>query len=117
MKNLILKIAVLMYALVMAITANAQDKKTITTTFWVAGVCGMCEQTIERAMDTKGVITADFDLASNLLTVTYKSKKISEDQLHKLLNEVGYDTEKSICTDEQYSRVHGCCLYRELEKH
>ena len=93
------------------------DNKPVTTSFWVAGVCGMCEQTIEATLDTKGVIKADFSLSNNLLTVTYKPKKISEQQLHVLLNEAGYDTEKSTCTDEQYARVHGCCKYRELEKH
>jgi mercuric ion binding protein len=93
------------------------DNKPVTTSFWVAGVCGMCEQTIEAALDAKGVIKADFSLSNNLLTVTYKPKKISEQQLHVLLNEAGYDTEKSTCTDEQYARVHGCCKYRELEKH
>jgi copper chaperone CopZ len=106
-------------ALMMGLTIQAQstDNKPITTTFWVAGVCGMCEQTIERALDTKGVVTADFVLASNQLTITYKPKKISENQIHTLLNELGYDTEKSTCTPEQYKRVHGCCQYRELEKH
>ena len=93
------------------------DNKPVTTSFWVAGVCGMCEQTIEATLDTKGIIKADFSLSNNLLTVTYKPKKISEQQLHVLLNEAGYDTEKRTCTDEQYARVHGCCKYRELEKH
>jgi hypothetical protein len=52
-----------------------------------------------------------------MLTVTYKPKKITEIQIHGILNEAGYDTEKSTCSDEQYARVHGCCKYRELEKH
>lgn len=99
------------------LSAQKPNKSPITTSFWVAGVCGMCEQTIERALDVKGAITADFELASNKLTITYKPNKISEPQIHALLNEVGYDTEKSTCSEEQYKRVHGCCQYRELEKH
>jgi copper chaperone CopZ len=114
MKNILIA-----FSLLFSLTVKAQsnNKKPITTTFWVAGVCGMCEQTIENAVDVKGVIKADFVLASNLLTITYKPNKISETQIHSLLNEVGYDTEKSTCTTEQYKRVHGCCQYRELEKH
>ena len=77
----------------------------------------MCEKAIETAMDTKGVLKADFDLSKNQLTITYKPSKISEAQIHSLLNEAGYDTEKSTCSKEQYARVHGCCKYRELEKH
>jgi mercuric ion binding protein len=77
----------------------------------------MCEKTIETAMDTKGIVQADFELSNNLLTITYKPSKISEAEIHTLLNEAGYDTEKSTCSEEQYARVHGCCKYRELKKH
>lgn len=112
-KNIILTIGFI----AVSTLAFSQSKKTETTTFWVAGACGMCEETIEKAMDTKGIVSADYALETNRLTVTYKPKKISLDQIHHLLNEAGYDTEKSICTEEQYDRVHGCCKYRELEKH
>jgi len=96
---------------------SAQAKKTETTAFWVAGICGRCESTIESAMDTKGVISADYDLDKEILTITYKPAKITLEQIHQLLNEIGYDTEKSKCTEEQYGRVHGCCKYREQSKH
>ena len=91
--------------------------KNVSIQFWVAGVCGLCEETIEKVMDTRGVVAADYDLASNQLSVTFKPAKISEAQLHQLLNEAGYDTEKSVCTQEQYSRVHECCKYRDMDKH
>jgi copper chaperone CopZ len=117
MKNIIIKSLLLATLLTSIDVAYAQDKKVITTKFWVAGICGLCEETIEKTMDTKGVISADYDLQSNMLTVTYKTNKMSEDKLHQLLNEAGYDTEKSTCSEEQYSRVHGCCKYREQEKH
>ena len=115
MKHITLTILIAFIAV--RLSAQQPSKSPITTTFWVAGVCGMCEQTIEQALDIKGIISADFVLASNQLTITYKPNKISEGQIHSLLNEVGYDTEKSTCSDDQYKRVHGCCQYRELEKH
>ena len=95
----------------------AQDKNVVTKTFWVAGVCGLCEEVIEKTMDTKGVVSADYVLETNQLTVTYKPAKISEERLHQLLNDAGYDTEKATASEEQYSRVHHCCRYREQEKH
>jgi copper chaperone CopZ len=95
----------------------AQKDKPVTTTFWVAGVCGRCESTIEKALDTKGIITADYDLKAHQLTVTYKPAKIKEEQIHHILNEAGYDTAASTCTDEQYSRTHECCKYREMTDH
>ena len=96
---------------------SAQSKKAETTAFWVAGICGRCESSIESAMDTKGVISADYDLDKEILTITYKPAKITLEQIHQLLNEIGYDTAKSKCTEEQYGRVHGCCKYREQSKH
>jgi copper chaperone CopZ len=113
------KVYFILILLTVTVSAFSQktDNKPVTATFWVAGVCGMCEQTIEAALDTKGILKADFSLSNNILTVTYKPKKITEIQIHGILNEAGYDTEKSTCSDEQYARVHGCCKYRELEKH
>lgn len=115
MKHISLIILTLFIAL--NLSAQKPSKAPVNTIFWVAGVCGMCEKSIESAMDVKGVIKADFELSNNLLTITYKPSKISEAQIHSLLNEAGYDTEKSTCTEAQYARVHGCCKYRELEKH
>ncbi len=101
----------------LSFTTADKQSKTVTTTFWVAGICGLCEETIEKAMDTKGVVAADYVLETNMLTVTYKPKKVSEAQLHALLNDAGYDTVQSKATEDQYSRTHGCCKYREQEKH
>lgn len=95
----------------------AQNKKTETVSFWVAGVCGRCETVIESTLDTRGVVSADYDLEKEMLTITYKSDKITLAQIHAMLNEVGYDTAASKCTDEQYARIHHCCRYREMEKH
>lgn len=101
-----------------SIFATAQSsKKPITITFHVEGICGLCEKTIESALDAKGIITADYDLDKNIATVTYKPAKISEEQIHKLITARGYDTDKFKATDEEYSRTHDCCKYRELEKH
>jgi len=117
MKYLIIILTAILFLAVHTKSSGQSVKKVETITFWVNSACGLCEETIEKAMDTKGVISSDYNLENQMLTVTYKTQKITESQLHQLLNEVGYDTDKSICTDEQYSKVHHCCKYRELEKH
>jgi copper chaperone CopZ len=100
-----------------AVGSHAQKAKPVTASFWVAGVCGRCETTIEKALDTRGVITADYDLKAHALTVVFNPSKITEADIHALLNDVGYDTASSRCTDEQYSRTHSCCKYREMSDH
>ena len=97
--------------------AEVQAQKTVETSFEVSGVCGMCEDRIETALDVKGVKMADYDLDSHTLTIAYNPKKITEDKVHALLNAVGHDTEKSKATDEQYDTVHACCKYRKHEDH
>jgi len=90
-----------------------KNKKTIVeTTFQVSGVCGMCEERIENALSVKGVKLASYNLDTEMCRVIYRSDKIDEATLHRLLNEVGHDTALSKATDEQYATVHRCCKYR-----
>jgi copper chaperone CopZ len=115
MKNIILILAIIMGHF--ALLAADKEPKTLTIRFGVASVCGSCEKTIEKAMDVKGVVAADYNLETKMLEVTYRPSKITEPDLHRLLNEVGYDTDSSKATDEQYSKVHHCCKYRDMEDH
>ncbi|MCC6601167.1 MAG: heavy-metal-associated domain-containing protein [Crocinitomicaceae bacterium] len=97
-------------------TAFSQDKKTITTSFWVGGVCEMCKARIERAVDVKGVRNANYDLEHHTLEITYVPSKISIEKIHVLLNEAGHDTSVSKSTDEKYDSINSCCHYRELHE-
>ena len=97
--------------------AQAQKKEVKTISFQVSGVCGMCEERILNALDVKGVKTASWDKTSQICEVTYRTDKISEDEMHARLNEAGHDTEKSTCSDEQYNSVHMCCKYRDDTAH
>jgi hypothetical protein len=92
--------------------AVIEDKK-VEATFGVSGVCGMCEERIESALDVKGIVMADWDIDTKKLHVVFNPSKISEGDIHALLNAVGHDTEKSQATQEQYEGLHGCCKYRE----
>jgi copper chaperone CopZ len=87
-------------------------------TFWVDGVCGMCEKRIESALiNSSGVKFADWDLETLQVKVAYNSKKITEQKLHEILSGAGHDTQKVRAKDEDYAKVPGCCKYRTLEKH
>ena len=96
---------------------QAQKKEVKTITFKVEGVCGMCEERIENALDVNGIKAVSWSSETHICEVTYRTDKITEEEMHKLLNEAGHDTEKSTATEEQYSTVHTCCKYREHEDH
>lgn len=113
--NLIIKSLLLCTFLIQTSPSFAQAP--IETSFEVSSVCEMCTARIEKAVDVKGVKTAEYDLDTHLLSIVYSPKHITEDEIHALLNAVGHDTEKSKASDEEYNSVHGCCKYRSDAKH
>ena len=84
-------------------------------TFQVSGVCEMCKDRIEKSLDIPGVWFAEWSPETQMAHVVYKSDKISEEDVHKAIAGAGHDTEKIKATDEAYSKVHGCCRYRDAE--
>ena len=96
----------------MATNIVAQKKAEVT--FEVGGVCGMCEERIEKAYDVKGIVIADYDLETHLLHVVYKTKYFPEIlEVHRLAVNVGHDTDLIKSTDDKYSNLHECCKYRD----
>ena len=96
-------------------TALAQNAEA---TFWVDGVCGMCEKRIESALlNTPGVRFAEWSIETHEVRVAYNTKKLSEQRLHEVVAAAGHDTKKLRAKDADYAKVHACCKYRELNAH
>ena len=95
--------------------ANQSMAQTITTTIDVDGVCGMCEERIEKAAKLKGVSSAEWDVDSHILTLVYDSSKVKVRAIHQAIAKVGHDTELIKATQEDYDNIHGCCKYRDEE--
>ncbi len=117
MKNTIALLLLLASFSGTAFTLTAQQKKVETIQFEVGGVCEMCKERIESALDVKGVKFAEYDLDEHLLTVTFKTKQITEEQIHQRIADVGHDTNKVKVKDDVYDSIHHCCEYREHEDH
>ena len=99
-------------------TSFAQDEKKVNNTkvkidtFTVYGNCGMCKRTIEGSLaDVKGVSSAVWDQETDIMTVKYKPKKISLDQIKQRIADVGYDSETHRAETDVYKNLHGCCQY------
>ena len=103
----------LLLLVAVALTARSAQAQKSELTFGVSGICGMCEDRVEAAFDQKGIVVADYVLEKKMIHVVYKSKKWSEESLHRLATGVGHDTDKYKATDEQYANLHGCCKYRD----
>jgi len=94
-------------------SATAQNK---TDSLKEHGNCSMCKDRIEKALKVDGVISADWKIASKILTVTYDSSKISNDSIQMKIAAVGHDTEKYTADDKVYDELPGCCLYDRKKK-
>lgn len=105
MKNLIIIIATVLLANV----AFAQ-KGVETVNIQTSAVCEMCKETIEKQLAfTKGVTAAELDLETFVVTVSYRDKKTSVEELKKAINAVGYDADDSKPSKESYEKLHHCC--------
>jgi len=82
-----------------------------TDTIQVYGNCGMCKKRIEKAVKLEGVKTAAWSPETKLLTVSYDTSRISNDDIQKAVAAVGHDTGKFTADDKVYSNLPGCCLY------
>jgi copper chaperone CopZ len=90
-------------------TLFAQTTKTESIKVW--GNCSQCKKHIETSLKVNGVEKADWDKKTKILTVTYDSSRISNDQIQKNVAGVGYDTEKYKAEDKAYSDLEECCQY------
>jgi hypothetical protein len=87
--------------------------KTVKANIKVYGNCTMCKERIETALDHNGIKLAKWDTQSKNLEVVFNSKKITEQQIHELIAEVGHDTDKVKAKNEVYGKLPFCCLYRD----
>jgi copper chaperone CopZ len=93
-------------------TVNAQTP----TKLKVAGNCGMCKSSIEKAAKSAGATTASWDMDAKILTFMFDGKT-NLDKIESAIAAVGYDTEHKTATKETYDALHECCKYeREVKQ-
>ena len=101
------------------VAARAQDSgitfKNSKTSFKVFGVCEQCKNRIEGALKTKGIKSANWNVDTKMLTVSYDSSRISLPKIHSRLAAAGHDTYLKKAPDAVYRSLPQCCYYREIE--
>ncbi len=110
MKTISLILLLFVGSLTYAQTEN--NTKTLTKTFWVNGVCEMCQKRIQKAaLSVNGVKLAQWDIDTKMLKVIYKTKKCSLLDIQKAIAQAGHDNAGIRATDEAYDNLHNCCHY------
>lgn len=107
--NTYIKSFLLVFFSFLTITLYAQSDST--TTFDVAGNCGMCKQRIEKAAKLPGVEHAEWNLQTHKVTVKYNSKKVKLAQIQQAIANAGHDNSGYRAPDEVYEKLHECCFY------
>ena len=94
----------------------SQSDKIKKIKFQVNGVCEMCNNRIETALDVKGIRLADWNIKTKFCRVKFNSEVISENKIHQLIAKLGHDTSKCKATDEDYNNLYYCCHYNREKK-
>lgn len=100
----------LFFALFMITGTYAQQKKTETVVIHTSAICGDCKERIENALNyTKGVVFAELNLDTKDVTVKYKTKKITKEEIKQKIVETGYDADELKANPEAIEELPMCC--------
>lgn len=102
-----------------ALNTNAQEKKRKNAKhdIEVRGNCDMCKKRIEKAaFGIKGVKSAEWHADDQTLHVLIDENKTSTLSISQAIAKVGHDTGEVRATDEDYEKLHNCCVYERNEK-
>ena len=108
MKSLIILIIIIISGISQL---SAQKEYVKSEDFTVYGNCGMCKRTIEKAASIKGVKSANWNMETDVMTVTYDTALVKLVEIKKAIASSGYDTDECRATDDAYKKLHGCCQY------
>jgi len=88
----------------------AAQKKVETVQIQTSAECGMCKDRLEEKLNyTKGIVFAELHVESKILTVRFKTKKISLDQIKNIVSQIGYDADEVKAIPEAVQKLSKCC--------
>ncbi|MCH2225422.1 MAG: cation transporter [Crocinitomicaceae bacterium] len=89
---------------------SQEVKKTMTSKILTSAICGDCEERIEGSLNyMKGIVFAELDLDTKVVTVKYKTKKVSLKEVKKAITEIGYDADDMKANAKALNALPSCC--------
>jgi len=110
MKNIVIG----MLLLLVGFSAQAQEKKNKNAKYdiEVNGNCEMCKKRIEKAaFSVTGVKSAVWHIDDHKLHLILNEEKCSLVDVKKAIAKVGHDADEVRATEEDYEKLHSCCMY------
>lgn len=106
-----IKILVISILAVFTLSVFANSSSKMKASFFVNGVCDMCQKRIETAALNAGATKAYWNGETKDLSVTYDTNKVSLEKIQKAIALVGHDNAKYKAPEKVYDNLHHCCQY------
>jgi len=104
------KYMLILMAQLFVLSAFTQNSKTATISFITTAICEECKDRIETKLNyTKGIVFAELDLNTKMLTVKYKTSIITDLQIKEILASIGYSSDTVIRNRDAYLALPKCC--------
>lgn len=103
---------IILFATFMTLAATAQDKlpKFEDIDIKTSAQCDECKMRIEKILVWEPSIkSANLNVETQIVTVIYKPKKVTPDEIRKLITDVGYDADDKSADPDAYDILPGCC--------
>jgi cation transport ATPase len=97
-----------------AFSIQAQEKlnKNAKYEIEVNGNCETCQSRIQKAaFSVSGVKSATWSIETHQLNLILNEEKASILDVKKAIAKAGYDTDEVKATNENYTKLPGCCQY------
>jgi copper chaperone CopZ len=90
--------------------SQSDAKKPKTVTIQSSLQCGMCQNTIHKALkQVKGVKKVQSSITKSTITVSYKADQVSLDQIRTAISQAGYDADHLKANPQAYQKLPACC--------
>lgn len=72
--------------------------------------CGSCKERLENVLNyTKGIKFAELNVLEKTLNVHFNPKKITFEEIKKIISETGYDADEVKANSKSQSELPACC--------
>jgi copper chaperone CopZ len=93
-----------------SISMAQKPSKYQTIEIKTSALCGECKERIENKLNySKGVKYANLDIETKVVTVKYMAKKLSADDVKKLITSLGYHANEVERDSAAFNGLPGCC--------
>ena len=106
----------IIFLLINVITVNLYSQKQtvqIKTSAECEGTC--CKDRIEKEMQfTKGVTAVNLDIETQVLSITFRTKKNSVENIRTIISNIGYDADDVKANRKANDDLPSCCQHLEF---